>query len=395
MSNRRFELPGIHDLTKEQERVRLLPFEGQHLIVGGPGTGKSILALLRARRLKSDQKRYVFLVFNHLLKRANEQLFDGTLESKQWQSWFIKTFQELAGSKLPRKAPSHVGGFAPFDWDRILDIVDNLDSESDADQARCALVIDEGQDMPRQFYAALASLDFVDFFVVADQNQQITDTCSSRKDIANELAIEPGDVIELRVNFRNSFGVAKLARHFYTDDPGSPAPDLPGGGEASTPMLYSYKPSTLGKVAFRIVRRVDRNPNRLIGVIAPNGRVRNKYFEALCHAAQRLDNPMPRIKTFHTNNRSTVTFDHGGILVIAVQACKGLEFDEVFCADIDEFRPRNNDLDATRKQFYVMVARARDRVFMLRKLGAHCPVNQILPTDRSVLQRMEAKYKES
>ena len=50
MAKRKFELPGIQDLSKEQEAARALPSEGQHLIVGGPGTGKSVLALIRGRR---------------------------------------------------------------------------------------------------------------------------------------------------------------------------------------------------------------------------------------------------------------------------------------------------------------------------------------------------------
>ena len=45
-------------------------------------------------------------------------------------------------------------------------------------------MIDEGQDMPREFYNALVNLGFNRFFVVADQNQQITEANSSRKDIA-------------------------------------------------------------------------------------------------------------------------------------------------------------------------------------------------------------------
>jgi hypothetical protein len=38
---REFNLPGIQDLSKEQEDVRARPKQGQHLIIGGPGTGKS------------------------------------------------------------------------------------------------------------------------------------------------------------------------------------------------------------------------------------------------------------------------------------------------------------------------------------------------------------------
>ena len=54
-------------------------------------------------------------------------------------------------------------------------------------------------------------------------------------------------------------------------------------------------------------------------------------------------------------------FDEGGILVIDAQACKGLEFDTVVLADLDEHYFRRNDPDLTRRLFYVMIARARDR----------------------------------
>ncbi len=43
-------------LNKDQDAALALPLEGQHLIIGGPGTGKSVVALLRARRLAEEQK---------------------------------------------------------------------------------------------------------------------------------------------------------------------------------------------------------------------------------------------------------------------------------------------------------------------------------------------------
>ena len=63
-------LPPIQDLSKEQEAARALPKEGQHFIIGGPGTGKSVLALIRAGRHQRERDDYLFLVFNHLLDRG-------------------------------------------------------------------------------------------------------------------------------------------------------------------------------------------------------------------------------------------------------------------------------------------------------------------------------------
>ncbi len=44
MAKRTFKLPGVEDLSKDQDRVLRLPRDGQFLIVGAPGTGKSVVA---------------------------------------------------------------------------------------------------------------------------------------------------------------------------------------------------------------------------------------------------------------------------------------------------------------------------------------------------------------
>ena len=55
-------------------------------------------------------------------------------------------------------------------------------------------------------------------------------------------------------------------------------------------------------------------------------------------------------------------------------------------ADIDEHWINQRDPDAARRLFYVMVARAIERVFLFMKQGEHS-IETILPTDPSILQR--------
>ena len=385
MAKRSFELPGIQDLSKEQEAARALPAEGQHLIIGGPGTGKSVLALLRAGRHQRERDDYLFLVFNHLLNRASGQLFGGSLDSRTWIGWFLETFEMLTGKPAPRLAPNN--GFREIDWAGVDAIVQEL-PVADTPQ-RPYLVVDEGQDMPPEFYDALVGLGFDRFFVVADQNQQITDANSSRLDLQNCLAIDTDAVIELRQNYRNHFQVARLAREFYTGDPASPPPELPGPAAGAVPLLYVYEESRLDAVARGILLLADRDPRQLIGVIAPRNTVRVRYLEALRSTDVALDNPRPTIETFHGDNRPDLAFDEGGILVINAQACKGLEFDTVVLADIDEHYVRRSDPDVAKRLFYVMVARARERVFMFMKRGERGEIEKILPPDQDVLRRKE------
>ena len=386
MAKRRFELPGIQDLSKEQEAARALSREGQHLIVGGPGTGKSVLALIRARRHHRDRDDYLFLVFNHLLHRASGQLFGPNLAGRTWIGWFLDTFKEITGQSVPRLEPND-NGWREIDWAGVAEIVQALPRGDDRQPP--FLVIDEGQDMPPEFYRALVDLGFDRFFVVADQNQQITDANSSRQDIADCLAIDTDDVIELRQNYRNHYPVARLARAFYSGDPASPPPELPAGAPGAVPCLYDYAPSRLDEVVRGILRLADRSPHQLIGVITPNNRVRERYVEALRSVEVRLDNPRTSIETYHGVHRAEVAFDEGGILVVNAQACKGLEFDTAVLADVDEHYFRRGDPDVTRRLFYVMVARAIERVFMFMKRGGRKDVECILPRDRDVLRREE------
>ena len=117
--------------------------------------------------------------------------------------------------------------------------------------------------------------------------------------------------------------------------------------------------------------------------------MRERYLKALRSTEVDLDNPRPSIETFHGDNRPDVAFDEGGILVINAQGCKGLEFDTVVLADIDEHFVRRDDPDQAKRLFYVMVARAKERVFMFMKRGEGREIEKILPTTEDVLRRKE------
>jgi DNA helicase-2/ATP-dependent DNA helicase PcrA len=387
---RRFSLPGIHDLNKDQDEALALPVEGQHLIVGGPGTGKSVVALLRARRLAQNDKTYRTLVYNHLLDHSNRHLFgsEQAFSAQTWDSWFRNIYRHFFGS-VPTLEPDYPGGYSPIDWDAVEQQVQSLEViENQSDKFQ---VIDEGQDMPPAFYRTLVNLGFENFYVAADQNQQIhPNKCSSRQDIENSLAIEPGETLELKINYRNTRPIALLAQHFYPADPASPRPDLPDLiPAAATPELWTYgteNTATLAAIADNILQLSDRNPRKLIGIITPDNGVRTKFNDALSRANPTLDNDKPQIQTFASGQRELPNFGQGGIMIINAQSCKGLEFDTVILPDIDQHQPKH-DSYALKARFYVMVARAREQVMLLRT-GNICPVvDGLLPTDPLVLVR--------
>jgi DNA helicase IV len=139
----------------------------------------------------------------------------------------------------------------------------------------------------------------------------------------------------------------------------------------------------------RVLKLADRDPRKLIGVIAPTNQTRNKYLDALRNNANSdsidLDNGKPRIVTYASGGKSDLRFDEGGIFVINAQSCKGLEFDTVFIADIHAFPCHPAIEDEKKRLFYVMVARAIEHVFLLKEAGNACPVDSILPKDPKIL----------
>ena len=386
---RRFELPGIEDLSKEQEAVLALPNEGRHLIVGGPGTGKTVLCLLRARRLAQRGQDYRFLVWNHLLLLASRAWFPDKLRAETWNKWFWQTYRDSLGEDPPLQAAD--GDFLPINWQGVRHAVERMAPAAGGE--RPYLVIDEGQDMPPGFYDFLNQLEFKHLFVAADQNQQIKEEeNSSIRAIEKHLAVDTAP-LRLRQNFRNSYHVARLARTFATDDPASPLPDLPPGPpSANVPWLYCRGRDDIPMIAKSILRHWDQDPRRLIGVIAPNNRVRERYFDELQHCEADLDNGRPWIKTFHGDEKPNVLFDRGGVLVINAQACKGTEFDTVVLVDIDEHRLHSTDdgNDLARKLFYVMVSRAKSRVVLFAQPD-NGAIERLLPQDENVLRRRNLK----
>jgi DNA helicase II / ATP-dependent DNA helicase PcrA len=395
VAQRRFALPNIEDLSKEQERVRLLPKEGCHLIVGGPGTGKSVVALMRARRhhrasanRSNGPQDYVFLVYNRLLLEASRELMDGGVNAHPWIGWFKSVFRDA----LKQPCPTLNGQAFALDWQTIGRVI-----ASAADLPKPLtpfVIIDEGQDMPPPFYHALAELGFEHFFVVADQNQQITTEHSTIRQIANALDIDAQERIVLTENYRNAYPVARLALAFCVGDPASPCTRLPPTQRsAETPWLVDYGPDCRwgsDDVVVRILKAADRDPARLLGIITPDNETRIRWLNALRSHPVELDHGRPRIVTYATgDDQGDLRFSEGGIFLINAQSAKGLEFDWVLLADIDRYQCHpddKNQLDDLRRRFYVMVSRAREQVVLLRQSRRPCPVNAILPTDQEVLR---------
>ena len=198
MNNQReFKLPSVEDLDKEQDVILRLPESGQFLVTGGPGTGKSVVSLIRRNRVQRS-KNYVFLVYNHVLMRSTKQMVEGEMNGNTWNRWFIDEFKNLTDEYPPRKS-----GSKEIDFDNTIIKLQEHFQGLEISENDLNFIIDEGQDMPPEFYNSLIEMGFINFFVVADQNQQITSQKSSILELEQVLVVEKK--YELIENYRNTY----------------------------------------------------------------------------------------------------------------------------------------------------------------------------------------------
>ncbi len=61
-------LPPVEDLTRNQREIIDLPLVESHLITGAPGSGKSVMAVHRAKMLISQGRPTMILMFNKTLR---------------------------------------------------------------------------------------------------------------------------------------------------------------------------------------------------------------------------------------------------------------------------------------------------------------------------------------
>ena len=370
---RRFRLPTYLELSKEQDRIlRKLQSLERAIISGAPGTGKSVIILLLADTLCRSKAACLCLLYTRMLKEMSLGLIPG-INIQTWHLWFKHFFANRYRKSPPRLTPFE------YDWPKVMALMDqhNLDLEE-----KITVLIDEGQDMPPEFYEFMDE-SFLKIVVSADENQQIWQNNSCLKEIKEMLDVDRNACFELRQNYRNSRQIAQLAQTFYCDTVAKP-PELPErNGEI--PLLIDYPDRNA--LINRIVRRHRIYPDRLIAILLPKEGLRNHYYQALQQRG---------ISSLHTysgklgRQNRPITFDHGGIVVINQQSAKGLEFDEVFIAELDQFY-FSEDREAFRKQLYVLTSRAREQLFILMNSRTHpAKCRQIIaefPDDPAILRR--------
>ncbi|WP_019617024.1 AAA family ATPase [Psychromonas ossibalaenae] len=378
-------LPRRSELSEQQEDFLMeAPFDRPVLCVGPPGTGKTVLALYRGAMLNQKGDNVDFIMHSKLLNRyvaRSVEELDMDFDSRTWHSWIYSLWRKGNGrSKLPeleKYLPDFIKAIS-FVKEGKVSKLKNMYWEH--------LIIDEGQDFPKEFYLFLTVLRHEESIlagrqtpvitIFADENQRMEESRNSTiRDIQNNVP----DIIkyEVTVNYRNSGPIANLASYFYVGM-STGIPDTHKNLKGLMPQLRRF--DTLEDELQSVVNWLNNNDDLSVGIIVPDRTVQTRIVNTI--------NPLAAKRKFKVQKYSSGTdadtidfYTNRTITVVCDKSCKGLEFDSVFIPQLQCYKTDGANEDFFKMKMYVMVSRARSYLQFSYSVCTENPqVLKMLPT---------------
>jgi hypothetical protein len=327
----------IARLTDEQLHVLdLMRFARRVAVQGGAGTGKTVLALEKARRLAAEGFSVLLTCFNRALAdwlRTQAATAAPAPDVLNFHD-LCRSFAEQAG--LLPAMPEHPD--QQF-WDQrlpelLLEAVDRL-----PDRRYDAIVVDEGQDFPDTSWEPLqltqADPDHGIIYVFHDDNQSIFKRGTT---LPKDLLPVP-----LTRNLRNSHEIHAAVRRYYSGlEYVSDGPEGPAVRFHRLPDL-EHLPRELGRVLHHLVHDEKL---RLADIVVLTGR-------SLTHAAKVPTRLRDVTQAGSFRLHQGWPDEEGAVLVESVRRFKGLERSAVVLVELEEHLT-----DAA--LLYVALSRARN-----------------------------------
>ena len=347
-------------LTEQQARLlRMLSHRKKAAISGGAGTGKTLLAIQRAKELAESGNRTLFICYNKPLSDWLKACSVGiknlrTCSFHKLCEEQIAKVRDKTNRDLLIEANESYPGFN--EWDVLKPFALAASTEI-LDERFDAIVIDEGQDFKDEFWLGISMLfeneDSGYFYIFYDDNQKLY------KRSADFPINEPPFV--LSINCRNTEFIHTYSYKFYKGDLVDP-PSIPGKAiEFMGSANMEKQAASIHTLVHKLILNEGISCEQIVVLIE------GRKFDSISRSLTSKPLPKPyewAVKMHGFDNR---------VLVETIARFKGLESDVIILWGID-----NLDKESDREILYVASSRAKSRLFIV---GSEAACNYLSQVD--------------
>jgi DNA helicase IV len=380
------------DLSDEQEDILFdAPLKDIVLITGPPGSGKTVMAFLRAQALSKKFDTVSLIMYNKVLSKFSENASQNNskIDVRTMHSWMWKWWRSASETaRIPE-----IERWSN-DWNEMFKILVNKEVNGSLNLSKVHwnhIILDEGQDFNNAMYKFLNQVRSAFFTnqeppsmtVLADENQRLQENNSTLAEIKEKMKVPKNLIFNLTKNYRNTDEINNFISNFYVGS--ETGITKPSGKKGEKPKLVQ---SSDFSSSIKFISRYARlHQNQEIAIIVPNNKVRKKYYNAL---DDELGGEYCHVQTFASGDRvhtaEVLKFDQEGVVtVLNKQSCKGLEFDAVFIPELENIRIDDGNLNAFKMEMYVMCSRARSYLALIASNSGQelLPVLAYLPDENA------------
>jgi hypothetical protein len=335
----------IEELTQQQFKIlKILRYQRRAAIVGGAGTGKTLLAIEKSTQLVDGGLRVLFVCYNNNLAAwVKTKLQHETVD--------VLTFHGLVGhmvqrARIPMPRTKSWDDFNAIAPDLLVDATSVLHAP-DADPAMLydAIIVDEGQDFEDTWWIGLSDMlkegETGIFYIFFDDNQRIF----------NQLSQIPmdGEPLYLDENLRNTQHIHERLKPYSRDM------DVTCIGPEGRPveLITVSKPEDerreLQRVLHRLVHEEGVRPEDIV-ILTPASEKRSQW-----KSDDQLGN---FIITWRLDSEMQMA-----ARVCTIYSYKGLESPVVILTELHALHP-----EIVNQLLYVGLSRARHHVVIIGEL---------------------------
>lgn len=360
----------IRIMDKEQERLARSLGDGHRVIHGVAGSGKTMILGYRSVHLaRALDKPVLVLCYNVALAARLQKMIEGhgvaqRVAVRTFHAW-CRQMLVTYHCPLPPEGPAFFDGL-------VEHVIAGVDRGQIPRAQYGAILIDEGHDFRADWFKLVAQM--VDpksnsLLVLYDDAQAINRRDGARFSFASVGIQARGRTRILHLNYRNTFEVLEVARHFAgdllegkdADEDGVPivAPKS-AGRHGPLPELHrlSSRFAEAEYTADRIQQELHKGvPAEQIGIVYQNPAMARAVVDAL---SQRR---IPYRWAATAQDKKTLYSNPLEVKLVTMESSKGLEFLVTILPGVESPRQEDDPVPAIRL-LYVAMTRAMERLVM-------------------------------